>query len=183
MGIAGIAIPNGINGKRQEDIASSKSLTPNSKSDISPESNSLHEHNSNHTDCTPSNFSREPVHEQDAAPFKGSERRNHTEDNEPIQNGSATAAATSPVRSDNLVDEDDAGPFNIASYRKHLPGDKAQSCLETFTTKESPYYDLSRGRKLAVILNQEEYNHYDNQHIPRRTGTDKVGTLVIVYTF
>lgn len=172
-----------INGKRQEDIASSKSLTSTSKSDMLSEGNSLHEQSYTHTDCTPPSSSSEPIHEQDAAPFNESARKSHTDDSEPTQNGSATTAATSSVHSASPIDEDDAGPFNIPSYRKHLQGDKGQSYLETFTAKDSPYYDLSRGRKLAVILNQEEYNHYDNQNIPRRTGTERVSGIVITYAF
>ena len=70
------------------------------------------------------------------------------------------------------TDEDDAGPFNQSSYQRHLKG--GNLCFETFTIKDSSYYDLSQGRKLALILNHEEYNHYDHQNIPRRTGTRKV---------
>ena len=73
---------------------------------------------------------------------------------------------------DSPIDEDDAGPFNQNAYRRHLIG--GNLCYETFTIKDSPYYNINEGRKLALIFNHENYNHYDHQNIPRRTGTRKV---------
>ena len=90
------------------------------------------------------------------------------------QNKSSPTESAASIPSSLPVDEDDAGPFNVPAYRRHLNG--GNLCYETFTTKDSQYYDLNQGRKLALILNHEEYNHYDNRHIPRRTGTNKVVT-------
>ena len=90
------------------------------------------------------------------------------------QTKSSPTESAASITSSLPVDEDDAGPFNVPAYRRHLNG--GNLCYDTFTTKDSQYYDLNQGRKLALILNHEEYNHYDNRHIPRRTGTNKVVT-------
>ena len=90
------------------------------------------------------------------------------------QNKPSPTESAASITSSLPVDEDDAGPFNVPAYRRHLNG--GNLCYDTFTTKDSQYYELNQGRKLALILNHEEYNHYDNRHIPRRTGTNKVVT-------
>lgn len=84
---------------------------------------------------------------------------------------SLTESASSKITS-SPVDEDDAGPFNQNAYRQHLKG--GNLCYETFTIKDSPYYNINEGKKLALIINHENYNHYDHQNIPRRTGTRRV---------
>ena len=90
------------------------------------------------------------------------------------QTKSSPTESAASITSSLPVDEDDAGPFNVPAYRRHLNG--GNLCYDTYTTKDSQYYELNHGRKLALILNHEEYNHYDNRHIPRRTGTNKVDT-------
>ena len=91
---------------------------------------------------------------------------------------SLTESATSKI-TDSPVDEDDAGPFNQNAYRQHLKG--GNLCYDTFTTKDCPYYNINEGRKLALIINHENYNHYDHQNIPRRTGTRKVKISSLQY--
>ena len=91
---------------------------------------------------------------------------------------SLTESASSKITS-SPVDEDDAGPFNQNAYRQHLKG--GNLCYETFTIKDSPYYNINEGKKLALIINHENYNHYDHQNIPRRTGTRRVRFLVFNY--
>ena len=42
--------------------------------------------------------------------------------------------------------------------------------IETFTDKDSEWYDLSRGKKLAIIFNHE---NFQDDKMSKRRGTDK----------
>ena len=111
--------------------------------------------------------------ETDAVPFDISSKPN-------LETCSKSSGATkssltelaSSKATNSPVDEDDAGPFNQNGYRQHLKG--GNLCYETLTNKDSPYYNINEGRKLALIINHENFNHYDHQNIPRRTGTRRV---------
>ena len=121
----------------------------------------------------PSDLSKESVHQNDAVPLDNPSSPNIETDMKSSE-PSKSSLTESAVSNDSgpPVDEDDAGPFNQSAYQRHLKG--GNLCYDTFTLKDSHYYDISQGRKLALILNHEYYNHYDNQNIPRRTGTRKV---------
>ena len=121
----------------------------------------------------PSDLSKESVHENDAVPLD-SQTSSKLEIDLKSSEPSKSSLTESAVSNESIppVDEDDAGPFNQSGYQQHLKG--GNLCYDTFTNKDSHYYDLSQGRKLALIFNHEYYNHYDNQYIPRRTGTKKV---------
>ena len=125
----------------------------------------------------PTDLSKESVVENDAVPSENlSFPKNETcvKSCDSSKSSITESAISNP--SPLPVDEDDAGPFNQSAYRRHLKGGGGNICYETYTNKDSHYYDLSQGRKLALIFNHEEYNHYDHQNIPRRTGTRKVNS-------
>ena len=109
------------------------------------------------------------VVQTDAVPFKSN--LESCSKSSGATKSSLTESASSKA-TNSPVDEDDAGPFNQNGYRQHLKG--GNLCYETFTNKDSPYYNINEGRKLALIINHENYNHYDHQSIPRRTGTRRV---------
>ena len=113
------------------------------------------------------------VVQADAVPFKSN--LESCSKSSGATKSSLTESASSKA-TNSPVDEDDAGPFNQNGYRQHLKG--GNLCYETFTNKDSPYYNINEGRKLALIINHENYNHYDHQNIPRRTGTRRVCSLL-----
>ena len=109
------------------------------------------------------------VVQTDAVPFKSN--LESCSKSSGATKSSLTESASSKT-TNSPIDEDDAGPFNQNGYRQHLKG--GNLCYETYTYKDSPYYNINEGRKLALIINHENYNHYDHQNIPRRTGTRRV---------
>jgi caspase 7 len=73
------------------------------------------------------------------------------------------------------TDEGDARAFNIRGYRDQLPAGRHEPVwdhlppIETFNDKDSIEYNLSRGTKLAIILNHSKYKDY---RMPDRNGTE-----------
>ena len=160
------------NDKERYGSSPSHSITSQSKSNSPGDSSSIQK-NSTASASTSSNLSNGPIVENDAVPLQAPCPPNNGLDKELSDQTASTTKESAPSSQHSVpVDEDDAGPFNQPAYRRHLKN--GNLCYETFTIKDSHYYDLTQGRKLAVILNHEDYNHYDHQHIPRRTGTRKV---------
>ena len=120
-------------------------------------------------DTTTGDSMESSVVQTDAVPFK-SNLESFSESSGATKSSLTELASSKATNSP--IDEDDAGPFNQNGYRQHLKG--GNLCYETFTNKDSPYYNINEGRKLALIINHENYNHYDHQNIPRRTGTRRV---------
>ncbi|XP_059097219.1 caspase-1-like isoform X2 [Tigriopus californicus] len=69
-------------------------------------------------------------------------------------------------------DATDAKGTNILGYLQHLTQEKVQEVAMDFTTltlKDSPQYDISEGKRLAIVFNQERFL-YD---LSDRRGTEQ----------
>jgi hypothetical protein len=78
------------------------------------------------------------------------------------------------------IDEGDAKGFDQKSYHSRLPSEPfrnittnngdAKLQFETFTQRDSPFYNVSKGTKLALIFNHSEFKQ---NRMPERKGTEK----------
>lgn len=108
---------------------------------------------------SPSNQTTTPISNGDEG--RAGHHENHEEEEEEkkdVENGEE--------------DSTDAKGTNILGYLQHLSQKEVQEVAVDFTTltlKDSPHYDISEGKRLAIVFNQERFL-YD---LPDRRGTEQ----------
>ena len=93
---------------------------------------------------------------------------NHKQKNFVSSPGSSSTSTEGPIS-----DEGDAIRINENSTNDPVhfsPFRKKSEEIETYTSKYSPNYDLSHGRKLVMIFNHSEFK---DEKMPSRGGTEK----------
>ena len=93
---------------------------------------------------------------------------NHKQKNFVSSPGSSSTSTEGPIS-----DEGDAIRINENSTNDPVhfsPFRKKSEEIETYTSKYSPNYDLSQGRKLVMIFNHSEFK---DEKMPSRGGTEK----------
>jgi len=105
-------------------------------------------------------------------------RETNTCSSSPSSSAATTSNSTS-TPTEGPIDEGDAKGFDQKSYHTRLPSEPfrnsngdadAKLLFETFTPRDSPFYNVSKGIKLAVVFNHSEFKQ---NRMPERKGTEK----------
>ena len=93
---------------------------------------------------------------------------NHQQKNFVSSPGSSSTSTEGPISDEGdaiRINKNSANePVHFTNFRK-----KSEE-IETYTSKYSPIYDLSHGRKLVMIFN---HSHFEHNKMEPRNGTEK----------
>ena len=96
---------------------------------------------------------------------------NHKQKNFVSSPGSSSTSTEGPISDEGDAIRINENSENSANDRTNFsPFRKKSEEIETYTSKYSPNYDLSQGRKLVMIFNHSEFK---DEKMPSRGGTEK----------
>ena len=94
--------------------------------------------------------------------------------------GSSSTSTEGPISDEGDAIRINENSENVSSSGQVSFSRKKSEELETFTLKESPFYDISKGKKLVMIFN---HSHFDSKTcMEPRNGTEK-DVQAIIDTF